>query len=109
VKVDKFIRNREYHLIKGKAGKIDLFLAGGETGKVLLDFVRTPRQRVRSGSFDLASLARMGVSARGVRLAAKPVSKVKLVRAKPTRAKAARGGGSRGDSGNGGARQTSLF
>jgi topoisomerase-4 subunit A len=82
VRIQKFIRNREYQLIKDAAGKIDLFLPKGETGILSLEFVRTPRQRVRSGTFDLATLEPMGVTARGVRLARKPVSRVKLLPAK---------------------------
>jgi len=83
VRIEKFIRNREYRLIKDKAGKIDLFLPKGRTGMLWLDFVRTPRQRVRSGSFDLSKLEPMGINARGVRLARKPVSRVKLKPAGP--------------------------
>jgi topoisomerase-4 subunit A len=100
VRIHKFIRNREYQLIKDKAGKIDLFLLNGETGVLSLDFVRTPRQRVRSGSFDLATLEPMGVTARGVRLARKAVSRIKLTPAKPQKKKR---------SARIGARQTTLF
>jgi topoisomerase-4 subunit A len=99
VRIQKFIRNREYQLIKDKAGKIDLFLPKGESGVVSLEYVRTPRQRIRGGTFDLATLEPMGVTARGVRLSRKPVSRVKLVPATPPKKPRARVW----------ARQTSLF
>jgi topoisomerase-4 subunit A len=78
-RIQKFIRNREYQLIKDKAGKIDLFLPKGGTGILSLAFTRTPRQRIHSATFDLAALELTGVAARGVRLARKPVSRVKLL------------------------------
>jgi topoisomerase-4 subunit A len=78
VRIQKFIRNREYQLIKDKAGKIDLFLPRGETGVLSLEFARARRQRIHSATFDLSILEPTGVTARGVRLARKPVSRVKL-------------------------------
>jgi topoisomerase-4 subunit A len=78
VQIRKFIRNREYQLIKDKAGKIDLFLPKGVTGILSLTFTRTPRQRIHSATFDLSTLEITGVTARGVRLARKPVNRVKL-------------------------------
>jgi topoisomerase-4 subunit A len=77
VHIQKFIRNREYRLLKDDGGRIDLLLPGDARGTLALDFVRTPRQRVRAGTFDLARLERTGVTARGVRLAPKPVSRLK--------------------------------
>jgi topoisomerase-4 subunit A len=114
VHVHKFIRNREYQLVKDKAGKIDLLLTKGEGGTLMLDYVSAPRQRVRSGKFDLAKLVPMGVSARGVRLAPKPVSKLRLLskkapRPKPKREKGSGGESSETSSGQGAGRQTSLF
>jgi topoisomerase-4 subunit A len=114
VRVQKFIRNREYQLIKDKAGKVDLLLTDGQGGTLVLDYVRAPRQRIRGGKFDLAKLEPMGVSARGVRLAPKPVSKLRLLAAKSSKPKRPKGGGSGGgSSGKKDAsspnRQTSLF
>jgi topoisomerase-4 subunit A len=85
VRIQKFIRNREYQLIKDKAGKIDLFLSKGVTGVLSLEFARAPRQRIHSATFDLSTLELTGVTARGVRLARKPVSRVKLQPAKKPR------------------------
>jgi topoisomerase-4 subunit A len=120
VHIHKFIRNREYQLVKDKAGKVDLLLANGGGGTLMLDFVPAPRQRVRSGKFDLAQLTPMGVSARGVRLAPKPVSKLKLrpektprpktkPKSKPKGGKNSGGGASETSNRDGAGRQTSLF
>ena len=81
VKIDKFIRSREYHLIKNKAGKIDLLLEGAAAGSLELGFVPAKRQRLKSATFDLSELQLIGPSARGARLAPKPVSKVRLKKA----------------------------
>jgi topoisomerase-4 subunit A len=118
VHVHKFIRNREYQLVKDKAGKVDLLLLNGETGTLMLDYVPAKRQRVRSGKFDLDKLEPMGVSARGVRLAPKPVAKLRLLPKKTPRAKPkpkpkagndSDGESSKPASGRGDGRQTSLF
>jgi topoisomerase-4 subunit A len=90
VHIHKFIRNREYQLIKGKAGRVDFLLPGDAKGSLSLDYVKLPRQRVRSGSFDLSKLEPMGVGARGVRLAPKAVSRLKWKPQQPKRAPAAK-------------------
>jgi len=87
VRIERFIRNREYSLVKNKEGKVDLLLPAGETGKVHLGFVPAKRQRVKSADYDLAELQLTSPTARGVRLAPKPVSKVKL--AEPAKRKPA--------------------
>jgi topoisomerase-4 subunit A len=76
IKIEKFIRNKEYQLIKGKEGKIDHLLSGDAQGMLHLGFVPAKRQRVKSADFDLADLTMISTTARGVRLAPKPVSKV---------------------------------
>lgn len=81
IKIEKFIRNREYQLIKNKAGKVDLLLEGEETGSVDLGFTPAKRQRVKTGQYDLSQLQLVGAAARGVRLAPKPVSKLKFKKA----------------------------
>jgi topoisomerase-4 subunit A len=77
--ISKFIRNKEYELIKGKAGRVDLLLpsADGPPGAISLEFASAPRQRVRAARFDLSKLEPTGVGARGTRLAPKPVSRIK--------------------------------
>ncbi len=84
IKVLKFIRNKEYQLIKDRAGKVDYLLSPNDLGKVKLDFVPAKRQRVKGASFDLATLELTSATARGARLAPKPVSKVKYTPAKTT-------------------------
>jgi topoisomerase-4 subunit A len=80
IQIEKFIRNREYQLIKDKAGKVDLLLASGETGKISFQFTPAPRQRVKTGKFDLSKLELTGTTARGIRLAPKPVKSLKYNR-----------------------------
>ncbi|MGE4608567.1 MAG: DNA gyrase subunit A, partial [Myxococcota bacterium] len=87
IHIDKFIRNREYELIRDKAGKVDLLLPAGETGTVEMQFAPAPRQRVRSASFDLSNLELTGTTARGVRLAPKPVKTLKFKRDRSKRTK----------------------
>jgi len=83
VRILKFIRNKEYRLIKDEKGRVDLLLQEGETGSVKLTYVPQKRQRVKGSEFDLTQLEPVSTGARGTRLAAKPVSRVsfKLERA----------------------------
>lgn len=81
VRIEKFIRNREYQLIKGKAGKLDLLLAGDAQGTLKLDFVPAKRQRVKKAEYDLVDLQFISPTARGSRLAPKAVAKMKLEKA----------------------------
>lgn len=90
IHIEKFIRNREYQLIKDKAGKIDLLLAPDESGVVAFEFVPAPRQRVKAGKFDLSKLEATGTTARGVRLAPKPVKSVKFTQSSAAKTKARR-------------------
>ena len=48
----KFIKGREYKLIKKPGGKLLLLLQEDEPGELLLSYVRKPRQRVNEGTFD---------------------------------------------------------
>jgi len=77
IKILKFIRNKEYQLIKDRAGKVDYLLQPQDLGEVALDFVPAKRQRVKNATYDLAALELTSPTARGARLAPKPVSKVK--------------------------------
>ncbi len=87
IHIDKFIRNREYELIKDKAGKLDLLLPASETGTIGMQFTPAPRQRVRTAIFDLSKLELTGTTARGVRLAPKPVKTLKFERTTSTKKK----------------------
>ena len=81
IKIEKFIRNREYRLIKDKGGRVDLLLGPDELGTVHMDFVPAKRQRLKEADFDLAALEWTSPTARGVRMAPKPVGKVKFLAA----------------------------
>ncbi|MCZ6806062.1 MAG: hypothetical protein O7F08_03855, partial [Deltaproteobacteria bacterium] len=78
IRIEKFIRNREYRLIKDKGGRIDELLAEGVTGSVHMNFVPQKRQRIKEADFDLSTLELTSPSARGARMAPKPVGKVKF-------------------------------
>jgi len=112
IHIEKFIRNKEYHLIKDKAGKIDALLPGDQSGEVRMDFVPAPRQRVKKASFDLGDLEVVGTTARGTRLAPKPVSRIKVV-SEPAKASARKGAAGRskrgGSAGPSSGRQGDLF
>lgn len=79
IKIHKFIRNKEYQLIKGREGKVDLLLAPNNLGTIKMDFTPVKRQRVKAAEYDLSQLEPTSPSARGSRLAAKPVSKIKYI------------------------------
>ncbi|MCR9094041.1 MAG: DNA topoisomerase IV subunit A [bacterium] len=79
IKIEKFIRNREYRLIKEKGGRVDLLLGPDELGTVHMDFVPAKRQRLKEADFDLGGLEWTSPTARGVRMAPKPVGKVKFL------------------------------
>ncbi|MBJ18672.1 MAG: DNA topoisomerase IV [Deltaproteobacteria bacterium] len=81
IKIEKFIRNREYRLIKEKGGRVDLLLSPDQMGSVHMDFVPAKRQRLKQADFDLATLEMTSPTARGARMAPKPVGRVKLISA----------------------------
>jgi topoisomerase-4 subunit A len=80
IQIKKFIRDREYELIKDKSGQIDHLLPLEASGTAELDFVPAKRQRVKQASFDLSDLNIISASARGSRMASKAVSKIKVIR-----------------------------
>ena len=79
IKIEKFIRNREYRLIKDKGGRVDLLLPSEESGTVHMDFVPAKRQRLKNADFDLGALELTSAGARGARMAPKAVAKMKLI------------------------------
>jgi len=79
VHIHKFIRDKEYELIKGKEGKIDFLIPGETLDALKLSFVPKKRQRVSELEFELASLELTGVTARGTRLAPKPIARIKQI------------------------------
>jgi topoisomerase-4 subunit A len=88
IKIHKFIRNKEYQLIKNREGKVDLLLTPGDLGVLKMDFTPAKRQRVKQAEFDLSNLEVTSPAARGSRLAPKPVSKLKYLAPKATGSKA---------------------
>jgi topoisomerase-4 subunit A len=79
VHIKSFIRDREYELIKDRKGRIDLLLEGDSDAGVHVTFVPRKRQRVHEGVFDLAEIDFQGTTARGRRVASKPVAKLKKI------------------------------
>ena len=80
IHIHKFVRAREYFLIKDRAGKIDELIQDDEPGTVHLNYVPKKRQRIKETTFDLNTLSPTSAGARGTRLAPKPVGRVKRIR-----------------------------
>ncbi len=83
IRIDKFIRNREYQLIKNREGKVDLLISPEEAHSLHLEFAPMKRQRIKEADFDLTKLEVTSATARGTRLASKPVSRIKHTARKP--------------------------
>lgn len=83
VHIQKYIKDKEYELIKDKAGRLDYLLPEEKSiGQMQLDFMPQKRQKISSAMFDLDSLDTTGVSSRGTRMANKPVVKFRWVKSK---------------------------
>lgn len=82
VHIHKFIRNKEYELIKDKAGKVDLLLAGDAQGTLDMTYPAKANQRIHGGKFNLKELEMTNATARGTRVAPGPVAKVQWVQGK---------------------------
>jgi len=80
IHIRAFTRNREYELIKDRKGTLDMLLPGDADAILHLDFVPARRQRVHNARFDLKILDFVGPSARGRRLAPKPVRKIRKLK-----------------------------
>ena len=80
VRILRFIKEREYQLIKDEGGRIDLLLEEENPGRVHLEFVPAKYQRIKEGKYNLNDLDFVGVSARGSRLSPKPVAKIKWMK-----------------------------
>jgi topoisomerase-4 subunit A len=78
--IQRFVTNKEYRLVKDEGGRVDLLLSAGEPhGRLELHFSPRKGQRIREATFDLSQLEESAnPTARGTRLAAKPVARVKL-------------------------------
>jgi topoisomerase IV subunit A len=80
VHIKAFIRDREYELVKDKEGRVDYLIPGDCNDTIHVDFAPAKRQRVHEAEFDLSVLDVTGVTARGRRVAPKPVSKLRRIR-----------------------------
>ena len=72
IKIHKFIRNKEYRLIKDPKGKVE-HLLGNDKRTIRCELMPAPRQRTKEAKFDLTTLEETSATARGTRLAPKPV------------------------------------
>lgn len=80
IRIERFVTGKVYRLIKDDGGRVDQLLPEDADGTLHCAFVKAPRQRVTECEFDLGSLESTGVTARGTRVAAKPVARMKVVR-----------------------------
>ena len=80
VHIQRFIKGKEYRLVTDRGGKLLLLTQDEDPGLLHLSFVRAKRQRVNEATFDLGELRLTSPSAKGIRLAPKPVSRVKRVK-----------------------------
>jgi topoisomerase-4 subunit A len=80
VHIRAFIRDREYELVKDREGRVDYLIPGDCNDTIHVDFAPAKRQRVHEAEFDLSVLDVTGVTARGRRVAPKPVSKLRRIR-----------------------------
>lgn len=80
VQIQGFIHDKEYELIKERAGKVDhlLFGSAGLKGTVTSQMVPVPRLRVHEETFDLATLEQSGLASRGTRIAERATAKIVL-------------------------------
>jgi topoisomerase-4 subunit A len=78
IHITGFIKDKEYELIKGKAGKVDKLWVGGVEKLIQMLFVPMKRQRKREEWFHLENLDFCGLQARGTRLSTRAVEKVKI-------------------------------
>ncbi len=78
-KILQFIKDKEYSLVP-EGAKIEMLAEGDKPGSVHLEFVPAARQRVTELEVDLNEFAIKGTTARGNRLAPKPVAKVTRVK-----------------------------
>jgi len=102
VHIRAFIRDREYELIKGREGRVDLLMEGDSDDVVHMDFAPRKRQRVLEATFNLSEIEATGVTARGRRLAPKPVARLKRLKrdsaeSEPARSPTAPADGQDGD------------
>jgi topoisomerase-4 subunit A len=85
VHIERFITNKTYWLAKEGSLGIDFLTEKRPLGTVKLTMAPAKRQKVKSVNVDLAKIPPCGLSARGVKLASKPISGVELFPGKKER------------------------
>jgi topoisomerase-4 subunit A len=79
--IKSYIRDREYELIKDRAGKL-LYLSEQSGGVATIEYIPMKGARVHEATFDLATLEPSSPSARGTKAGDKPASKASVNRPK---------------------------
>ncbi len=79
VRIERFITNKVYSLVKEGSVGIAFLTDKKSPGKALLHMAPAKRQKVKSVSVDLNSIAPCGLAARGTRLTSKPMERVELL------------------------------
>jgi topoisomerase-4 subunit A len=87
VRIERFITNKVYSLVKEGALGIEFLSDKKAPGSVKLNMVPFKRQKVKAVTVNLNSLAPCGLAARGTKLAAKPMENVEQIpeKEKPAR------------------------
>ncbi len=80
--VERFITNKTYLLAKEGCRGIDFLTDKRPSGVVKLNMVPAKRQKVKSVNVDIAKIPVCGLSARGLKLTAKPIQGVEIAASK---------------------------
>ncbi|MEM7517279.1 MAG: DNA gyrase subunit A, partial [Planctomycetota bacterium] len=83
IHITGFIHDKEYDLIKDRAGKVDRLWVGEPDHRIYMKFAPAKRQRKIEDWYELEGLTVCGLGARGSRMSSKPVSLVRLDKSKP--------------------------
>jgi topoisomerase-4 subunit A len=79
VQIERFITNKTYWLAKEGSLGIDFLTDKRPSGVVKLNMVPAKRQKVKSVNVDVAKIPACGLSARGLKLTAKPIQGAEVV------------------------------
>ncbi len=77
--IQSFIKDREYELIKDRAGKI-MYFSTDKGGVATCEYLPAKGQRIHESVTDLSTVEPCGVNARGSRIGDKPTTKVVVKR-----------------------------
>ena len=93
VHIERFITNKTYSLVKEGSVGIDFLSEKKNPGVLQLNMVPFKRQKVKAVTVDLGKIPACGLTARGLRLSAKPVESAQLLpgREKPQRSEKKQG------------------